>query len=212
MATPEQLRQQTLALAALAQSIYLADRIAHTGDADPQALEASLHSLFSFSAGDAEQAYKGVGNLEIGLRCLIDMVAGSPSPNTRQLIRYSLGVLHVHKLLKRDNDTAGVIRSRLEHAHKGLEFNNADISGLSQSIAAIYQDTISHFRFRIQISGSMQQLQNPNNAARIRALLMAAIRAVYLWRQAGGSRLSLLFGRNKLLIEARRILDREIPR
>ena len=45
----------------------------------------------------------------------------------------------------------------------------------------------------------MRHLQQPNNAAKIRALLLTGIRAARLWRQLGGHRWQLLFSRRKLL-------------
>ena len=90
--------------------------------------------------------------------------------------------------------------------------NNIDISSLSSSLSSIYQDTISKYNFRIQITGSAQELQNPNNAARIRSLLLASIRASYLWRQAGGSRWKLIFQRNRLFAQTKQLLGTEIPR
>jgi high frequency lysogenization protein len=93
-----------------------------------------------------------------------------------------------------------------------MVFNGGDINTLASSIAAIYKDTLSNFRFRIRIGGSAQQLQNPLVADRIRAMLLAGVRAAYLWRAAGGSRWQLVFRRNRLLREAQQILNTEIPR
>ncbi len=206
------IRQQTLALAAIVQCLYLADRIARTGQAEPQALESSLNSLFAFSADTAEEACGGVANLELGLRSLRDALAGASHTDTRPLVRYCLGVLHLQRQLAKSPETSTIIRNRLQHAQKNIDFNGFDINQLCSAVEAIYKDTISNFRYRIQISGSMQQLQNPTNAARIRALLLAAIRAAFLWRVAGGSRLTLLFRRGRLLAETERLLNTEVPR
>ena len=56
------------------------------------------------------------------------------------------------------------------------------------------------------VNGSQVHLNNPENANRIRALLLAGIRAAILWRQSGGSRWKLLVQRNALLREARSLL------
>ena len=58
---------------------------------------------------------------------------------------------------------------------------------------------------RIIVQGDQGYLSNPDNAARIRALLLAGIRAAVLWRQAGGTRWNLILGRNKLVAAARRL-------
>ena len=49
-------------------------------------------------------------------------------------------------------------------------------------------------------------LTNPANQNRIRALLLAGVRAAILWRQSGGSRLTLLLRRKALLAEGQRLL------
>jgi high frequency lysogenization protein len=43
---------------------------------------------------------------------------------------------------------------------------------------------------RIMVNGDPAHLNNPENANRIRALLLAGIRAAMLWRQSGGGRLT----------------------
>ncbi len=45
----------------------------------------------------------------------------------------------------------------------------------------------------------MRHLQQTDNAAKIRALLLAGIRSARLWRQLGGHRWQLIFSRRKLL-------------
>jgi len=213
LSKPEQLaRQQVLALAAIVQGTVLVDQIARTGQAEPQALEASINSLFAFSATTVEEAYGGIENLEVGIRGLRDLLSGNDYGERRAVMRYCLGVLHLHKKLRGDDTTASLLRNRLQHAAKNKEMNNIDISSLSSSLSSIYQDTISKYNFRIQITGSAQELQNPNNAARIRSLLLASIRASYLWRQAGGSRWKLIFQRNRLFAQAKQLLGTEIPR
>ncbi|MFH7445201.1 DUF489 family protein, partial [Pseudomonas syringae pv. tagetis] len=54
---------------------------------------------------------------------------------------------------------------------------------------------------RIQVQGDMRNLQQPNNASKIRAILLAGIRSARLCRQVGGHRWQLVFSRPKLLKE-----------
>lgn len=62
-------------------------------------------------------------------------------------------------------------------------------------LADIYSNTISQLCSRIMIKGDQAHLSNVDNAAKIRALLLAGIRAALLWRQAGGDRWKLIFSR-----------------
>ncbi|WP_339677286.1 high frequency lysogenization protein HflD [uncultured Zhongshania sp.] len=207
-----QARQQILALAAIVQAAVLVDQIARTGQAEPQAVEATIESLFAFSANTTEEAYGSIENLEIGVRGLRDLLSGNDYGERKSVMRYCLGVLHLYKKLRGDADTSAILRSRLQHTAKQKSFNGNDINTLSNSLSAIYQDTISKYNFRIQITGSAQELQNANNAARIRTLLLAAIRAAYLWHQAGGSRWKLVLQRNRIFAQTKQLLATEIRR
>lgn len=208
---PDNLREQVLALAGLCQAVSLVDSIARTGSVEPEPFEACLQSLFSFSASSTAEAFGGADKLELGLRRLNDLLSGARSSSDRELIRYIIGATHLQRQLEKQPEIAAIVRSRLTHCEKGKQVNGKNISELAPSVAAIYKDTISQFKFRLKVNGSAQQLQNEHNADRIRALLMAAIRAAYLWRQHGGRRLHFLFKKRALLDTARDILQREIP-
>ena len=71
-------------------------------------------------------------------------------------------------------------------------------SSVIANLESLYQDSISTFSFRIQVGGDPRHLQNAENAAKIRALLLSGIRAAMLWRQVGGKRWHLLFFRSRL--------------
>ena len=71
--------------------------------------------------------------------------------------------------------------------------------------------TISTITPRIMVSGNPAHLNNPENANRIRALLLAGIRGAMLWRQSGGGRWTLLLRRNVLLRETRMLLTGYTP-
>ena len=54
MNTSNPLKEQTLALAGVAQAARIVDQLSRTGTYPVEYLEASLHSLFSFDAEDVE--------------------------------------------------------------------------------------------------------------------------------------------------------------
>jgi high frequency lysogenization protein len=203
------IQNRALALAGVLQATWLVDRIARTGSVDSASFNATIHSLFEFDPDSPEAVYGSARNVEVGLRLLADVLSGSTSEEQRPCIRYALGALHLQKQLAKRPDMLTTIRSRLQHTALKLDHFSQDINDISSSIAAIYQDTISHFRYRVQVNGSMQQLQNPANADRIRALLLAAIRSAVLWRQLGGNRLQLILHRRALVQAARQLLDQQ---
>ena len=109
------------------------------------------------------------------------------------------GLLLLERRFSASPELASVVRSRLEHARVRSEYFATHVNEVCHSLSAIYQDTISTFKYRIRVTGSMQQLQNPRNADMIRALLLAGIRSAVLWRQLGGRRWRILTQRRKLL-------------
>ncbi|MET0377743.1 MAG: high frequency lysogenization protein HflD [Spongiibacteraceae bacterium] len=201
------IQNRTLALAGVVQAAYLVDRLARTGQCDTAAFNATIHSLFEFDPDTPEAVFGGAHHLQLGLRILREILSGAAGEEYRPSIRYALGALHLQKKLERRKDMQATIHTRLQHAAKKLDHFTSDINDISSSVASIYQDTISHFRYRVQVTGSLQQLQNTNNADRIRALLLAAIRSAVLWRQIGGRRWQLMVHRKAIAQAAQELLN-----
>ncbi len=203
----DSITSQTLALAGVVQTAYLVDQIARTGTAPAESINPSLNSLFAFDANSTEAVYSGIHGVKLGLQVLTDILNGDKRQQYRTIIRYTLGMLYLQKKLSANDELLNIMRSRLEHTSIKAEHFSNNPASIAKSIAAIYQDTLSTYKFRIQISGSMQQLQNSQNADTIRALLLAGIRSAVLWRQTGGRRWKLMLNRRRLLNSARELLS-----
>lgn len=198
---------QVIALAGILQSTYLVDQIATTGTVPLESYNPSINSLFQFDADSVDRVYGGIHGVDLGLRILSDILGGNTMAEYKAAIRYALGLLYLQKKLSANSELMDIIHSRLQHTSLKAEHFSDNMQGVSSSIASIYQDTLSTFKFRIQINGSMQQLQNPQNADNIRALLLAGVRSAVLWRQLGGKRWHLLLSRKRLLTSARELLN-----
>ncbi|HNC86208.1 MAG TPA: DUF489 family protein, partial [Agitococcus sp.] len=68
---------------------------------------------------------------------------------------------------------------------------------------------IGTLKFRLQIKGKEQKLQTLGVPEQIRAVLLAGIRAAWLWRRLGGRRWHLLFTRSSIMEELR-VLIKEV--
>jgi len=68
---------------------------------------------------------------------------------------------------------------------------------------------MSTLPYRIKVTGSAQHLNNPQVADVVRTLLLCGVRAAFLWRQLGGSRLNLMISRGMIRETAAR-LSREL--
>lgn len=199
LSSQEAARGQTIALAGILQSVHLVNQIATTGSANPESFNATINSLFQFDVDTPIEVFGGVDGIKLGLDILKDILSGSTKEDYRAHIRYSLAILHLQKKAGRNDEMMTLIRRRLEHASLKAEHFTDNHQEIAVSCAAIYQDTISKFKYRIQVGGNAHHLQNSVNADNIRALLLAGIRSAVLWRQMGGRRWQLFFSRGRLL-------------
>ena len=193
------LEQQVIALAGVAQAARMVDQISKTGSYPVEFLEPSIHSLFVFSPDDAAELYAGVAGVKLGLHNLSNLLADKNATENQDLVRYVFSLLYLERKFANNSDMMSVVRSRLEHTSFRAEHFSSNVNELCHSISGIYQDTLSQQRFRITVTGSAPLLQDPKNADIIRSLLLAGIRAAFLWRQLGGHRWKLLWQRKKLL-------------
>lgn len=220
--------EQMIALAGLFQAASLVEQIAHRGMVAQNSYETSLASLFVSNPKLTEDVYGGVQdlpiNLGLGLKQLKELVDKSSRQFNPDVMRYALSLIQLERKLAARPDMLGEIGKRLDQlqekaryfaANQGLEqtangegFDDPSLythSNVVAGIAALYQDTLSTFSLRIQVGGDPRYLQNSENAARIRALLLAGIRAVILWRQVGGKRWHLFFFRSRVRPSLKRI-------
>jgi high frequency lysogenization protein len=210
MARPRtKIEQQAIALAGVAQAARMVDQISKTGSCPADFLESSVHSLFIFDLDSAEDLFSGIGGVKLGLQNLSSILASRQAPETRDVVRYVFSILHLERQFAVNAEMQSVVRSRLEHASFKSEHFAGHVHDVCHSVSAIYQDTLSHMRFRIKVNGSPNHLKNTQNADIIRSLLLAGIRSAFLWRQLGGRRWKLLMQRKQLL-EASQKLSRTL--
>lgn len=199
------IEQQALALAGVAQAARLVDQISKTGTYPIEFLEPSIHSLFVFSPDSAADIYGGVPGVKLGLHNLSSILADRNARENADIVRYLFALLYLERRFSADPGMMSVVRSRLEHTSFRAEHFASHVNELCHSVSGIYQDTLSKQRFRIKVTGSAQHLQNVQNADVIRALLLAGVRAAFLWRQLGGRRWKLLLNRRRLLFAAQNL-------
>lgn len=202
------IRNRTIALAALFQAAHLVDRIARTGMADVSAMETSLHSLFSINAASIDDIFNGLTGLRAGLLCLREQLGAEPGKRNPLLTRYVINLLHLERKLREQPDTGEALRRGIEATGTEFPLQQGTLrTELVTELAELYQTTISQLGPRIMVQGDQGHLNNANNAARIRSLLLAGVRAAVLWQQAGGSRWQLLFQRKRFHQHAQVLLE-----
>jgi high frequency lysogenization protein len=198
--------EQTVALAGVYQAAALVDQLARTGQADAATLKQSIYSIFQTDADSTLAVFSGLDGVRYGLQQLQRQLT-APSGVQAGISRYVIGVLLLAGKLFRDRQRLQRIAAGIHTAAAKLDLYDYSHGNQLAALAEIYSTTISTLSPRIMVKGDALHLQNPQTQNKIRALLLAGIRAAILWRQLGGSRLQLLFKRRQLLSAVGQLLQ-----
>lgn len=200
MSSVEQLHDQIIALAALLQTIMLVQQVAETGQVNQTEFETLLTSLLATDAPTTEAVYGDIGQLKSGLKQLAKQLSKSKESKDVQLLRYAVNVLHFERQLAKRPAMMDLISREIEQIPQQVDyFGDINNPQVIARFADIYHRTISELTPRIQVQGDPTFLQQTDNVNRVRALLLAGIRAAILWRQKGGRRWHFVFQSNKML-------------
>jgi high frequency lysogenization protein len=209
-------RDKTLALAGIFQAARLVQQVARSGMVDQEVFAASIKTIFKIDASTPEDVYGGVSNVISGCKTLLNQLgAGDPAnPGNKkdiEVTKYVVSIMVLERKLMKDprllkNITAGIEKAQAQAEHFSTTHDN-----VIASLANVYSETISQLRPRVMVNGEHNHLSNPDNANKIRALLLAAMRSAVLWSQCGGSRWQIMFKRKVFTTEADKIL-KENPR
>ncbi len=199
------IKNQTIALAGIAQVCSLVRQLAVTGNADSDAMSASIGSVLKIDSTSVTDVYNGLNGVSHGLEQLGQQLSNRVTANPEQA-RYAAQLVFLQKQLIKHPDMLnkiqlGINRAQVQADHFGVLHEN-----VLANLADIYHGTLSTLKPRIMINGDQQHLSNSSVVNKIRALLLAGIRASLLWRQCGGSRWHLLLYRKKIQDEARNLL------
>lgn len=198
----------TLAFAGILQSVCLVQEISQTGKIDNQpAFEASINSIFQTDPKDGPSVYGNLSGIQLGLEKLLSVF------DTRQVIdrsfsRCMMSLIHLQKKVFQSPRLVEILAQRVQQAKKQVDYFSLTHPTVIGSLADIYLSTISTFKLKILILSSQRILDVKENMDKIRAILLAGIRSAVLWRQYGGSRLQLIFSRDKMRVAANKLLER----
>lgn len=193
------LEDQVVSLAGVFQSAALVQQIAQKGAADFEYYEATVKSLFDLNPSSTIGIYGSLGKLRLGFSELAAALDKSGKEQNVEVIRYALSLIHLESKLRKRGDLMEIIGKRIAQANDQARHFDPLHENIIDNLASLYMDTISTFNVRIQVTGKPQNLKIEANAAKIRAILLAGIRAAMLWRQTGGRRWQLIFRRQRIL-------------
>lgn len=200
-------RDITLALAGICQAARLAQQLAHEGQCNRDALAVSLKSILETNPASTLAVFgNDESNLMLGLETLLGVLNAQRQGPGAELTRYTLSLMVLERKLSANKGALESLSTRINQLERQLVHFDLESDTLMSAMASIYVDVVSPLGPRIQVTGSPAVLQNPQTQARVRAALLAGIRAAVLWHQVGGGRLQLMFSRNRLFEQAKKIL------
>jgi len=201
------LQDQTLALASMFQSARLITQLAQGETINQAAFDCSMDSLFTLNAQSTEEIYGYGDGLILGLKTLEAYLGGENEMPDRQIIYYVLSMIKLQgRMLKNHNLVDKIQQGLTSIQQKSQDFELSRMAK-AHKVDGLYRETISQLKPRIIVQGDQVQLSNGDTTSKVRTLLFAGIRAAVLWRQKGGSRLSLIFSRKKYLQQAQQFLQ-----
>jgi high frequency lysogenization protein len=199
-------RDQVIALAGVFQAASLVEQIANKGMANSAIIESSIESLFRFDTDTTEGVFGNLAGVGTGLRVLDKQIGAFKNERNLEITQYAISMIALEKKLSANPEMLEKVTKGLNDIQGTLEFFSLMHENVFAKIGALYQETISTLQPKIVVQGERIHLGNDSNANKVRALLFAGIRAAVLWRQCGGSRWHILFGRKKYLNECRLLL------
>lgn len=194
-------------MAGIYQAATLVQRVANGKPIDQQDLETQLNSLLATSPDSIVDVYGSVKNLSTGLSSLLLNLGNKHDEKNLEIIKYVIGIMVLAKKLTKNPGMLSTIGSGIERVKAQNEHFPLTHENVLANVASIYSETISTLHPRIMVNGNPEVLANSNQANKIRALLLTAIRSTILWRQCGGSRWDMLLKRRLILETAENLLN-----
>lgn len=202
------IENQTLALAGIFQSAALIEQLACKGELNQAAYDCSFDSLFTVDAPTVIDVFGDLAGLSRGLRAAAQYLGGENQQSAKNVAYYVLSMLKISQSLKRDQKMADTVHTGLQTIATQTSDFELSRTSVVNKIDGLYQDTVSTINPRVMVRGEQNYLRNPDNAGKIRVLLLAGIRAAVLWHQLGGSKWKLIISRKKYVRCANQILMR----
>ncbi|HEX7369653.1 MAG TPA: high frequency lysogenization protein HflD [Rhodanobacteraceae bacterium] len=195
---------RVLALAGVFQALSLVRDLARTGDCDSDAMESSLASVFKLESDSAAEVFGGNRGVHRGLRVLVEQVDGGD--RDLPLFHMLINVMKLERSLSRAASINQRLGDGLTGMQRQLQHFPVTHATIVARLADLYATNLSGMKPRITVVGNAMYLQQSTVAERVRALLLAAVRAAVLWHQLGGRRRHLLFRPKREVMIARGML------
>ena len=199
--------ESNIALAGLCQAAALVKQIARSNEFDSQALATSLNSIAITNSENTEQVFGDTNQLALGYQTILEQLSNQSNNKDVEVTRYIANLLSIERKLSSSKKTMSALGERISNIKRQQLHLDITDSQMLSNLASIYTDVVSPVTRKIQVAGDPTLLKRPDNQHRVRAILLAGVRAAVLWRQLGGKRRHILFNRQQILDSAEHTLN-----
>jgi high frequency lysogenization protein len=166
-----------------------------------------LESVLRIDAADALAVYGELSGLRPGLMLLDQHLSRQMQATHLEQARYAASLMAIERRLSSSPQIAAQLTNALRTLDDARDERAIDDPWTVAGLADAYSKHVSPLLPRVMVSGEPVHLQTAANANRIRALLLAGLRATTLWRQCGGNRIKLLLFRAAMQSVVKKLLD-----
>lgn len=200
---------RVVALAAAAQCLAAIRQIALEGSLrDSKQVQRLLSNVLDLNPSSLEQLYPDQAELHWGLETLLQQIGPSQHKDI-EISRYIVALMALERHLAKNSASITKLSERLQQIQRQRDAFNFANDTIVASMAGVYSDIISPLSKAIKITGKPDHLKQPHVQHQIRALLLAALRNIVLWRQHGGQRRHFIFSRHHMVRVAHQLLRQQ---
>jgi high frequency lysogenization protein len=127
-------------------------------------------------------------------------------PQEPEIRYYITSLIYFERLLKKYSKANDLLNSRIHQALSQVTYFSATHPQVLSNLADIYSNTIGTFNYHIKVVGAAVHVGNQETMNKVRALLLAGVRASVLWRQMGGSQFQFFFSRKAIANMAKTLI------
>lgn len=197
----------TIALAGVFQAARLVKDWAHQGQIDEEAYLTCIQSLVDLNPADINAIYGSPAHLKIGLKSMIDFFSQNADERDKEIASYFTSLIILQRKLQKHPNMMQKIHDRIPFLTTQIKHFGIEHPTVTANIADIYTSTLSQLKYRIHVLGNRTYLENEAGINKVRALLLAGIRAALLWQQVGGRLYQLFLFRKRYIIAAQELLN-----
>jgi high frequency lysogenization protein len=185
---------QVLAISGVLRAARIVQDLARRGRTQSEHFRCALVSVGTVDESDAKKALGGVDSLVFGLD---DLTQKQPDAFLMERVRYATALLDLARTLAKSPQTSGQIGKVLAELPDYLAGAEPDSLESIEALAGVYTSNLSDLTPKILIKGEQRFLEDLALVEKVRAILLAGVRAAYLFSQAGGRKWHLFIYRKK---------------